>query len=310
MTDEQSRAFDVFGEGFDRFDFPANVKRVTAGKGGEALLITGSEKTALLDCGMAYCGRRMVDKLKNELERQKRSRLDYVLLSHSHYDHMGALPFVREAFPHTTVCASRRCEDILKRPNARKLIRELGIAARELYEPESRQEIPIDELSVDRILEDGDLISLGEERIRVLETGGHTDCSMSYALEPVRLLFTSESTGIIETESYVDTPILKSYSDAMDSMKKCMDYHAKYICLPHCGMIPSTFNDTYWQMFQNACKDRVAFVKEQNAKGLEVSRISENYIEKYWEPAIGQIQPKEAYAINSRAVIKAILKAL
>ncbi len=42
----------------NRFDFPENIVRVTAGNGGEALLILGSEKTVLVDCGMAYCAKK------------------------------------------------------------------------------------------------------------------------------------------------------------------------------------------------------------------------------------------------------------
>ena len=38
--------FNVFGDGFDRFAFPGKQYRVTAGRGGEAILIIGSEKTA------------------------------------------------------------------------------------------------------------------------------------------------------------------------------------------------------------------------------------------------------------------------
>ena len=310
MTDSYDKVFDVFDKDFNRFDFPADVHRVTGGRGGEALLVMGSERTALIDCGMAFCGRRMVKNLEEKLKESGRETLDYVLLSHSHYDHMGALPYVRASFPEAVVCASRRCKEILTRPNAKKLIRELGLAARELYEPENTEDILVDDLKVDRILEDGDVISLGKERLVALETKGHTDCSMSYALEPVRLLFTSESTGIIETSEYVDTPILKDFHDAMDSLKKCMDYGAEYICLPHCGMIPKDFNDTYWRMFREACDDRLEFVREQKAMGLDSEEMSDNYIKKYWDPALKQIQPLQAYAINSKAVIKAILKAL
>ena len=304
------RVFDVFGRDFDRFKFPADVYRVTAGRGGEALLIFGSERSALLDCGMAFCGRRLAANIEKTLREHGRDKLDYVLLTHSHYDHMGALPYIRRAFPQATVCASKKCAEILARPNARRLIKKLGTAARELYEPESREEIIVSDLHIDRILYDGDIISIGEERLVALETKGHTDCSMSYGLEPVRLLFTSESTGIIETSEYVDTPILKDYNDAMISMKKCMDYGAQYICLPHCGMIPKDFNDTYWKMFDEACRDRLEFVKEQSAMGFSNDEMAENYIRKYWDPALKQIQPLEAYAINSKAVIKAILKAL
>ena len=181
MTDSYDKVFDVFDKDFNRFDFPADVHRVTGGRGGEALLVLGSERTALIDCGMAFCGRRMVKNLEKKLKENGREDLDYVLLSHSHYDHMGALPYVRASFPEAVVCASRRCKEILTRPNAKKLIRELGLAARELYEPENTEDILVDDLKVDRILEDGDVISLGKERLVALETKGHTDCSMRWS---------------------------------------------------------------------------------------------------------------------------------
>ena len=54
--------------------------RVTAGFGGEALLIVGSEKTGLLDCGMAYCGEKMVEKLARRLVENGREKLDLSLI--------------------------------------------------------------------------------------------------------------------------------------------------------------------------------------------------------------------------------------
>lgn len=40
--------------GYDRFDFPEGIYRVTAGMGGESLLISGEKYVALYDTGMAY----------------------------------------------------------------------------------------------------------------------------------------------------------------------------------------------------------------------------------------------------------------
>ena len=48
MTDAEEKT-DLFDESA-RYEFPENIVRVTAGKGGEALLILGSEKTALVEC--------------------------------------------------------------------------------------------------------------------------------------------------------------------------------------------------------------------------------------------------------------------
>lgn len=69
--------------------YPKPLVRVTGGKGGEAVLIVGSEKTALHDCGMACFSEELISNIEKALQERP---LDYVLLSHTHYDHMGALP--------------------------------------------------------------------------------------------------------------------------------------------------------------------------------------------------------------------------
>lgn len=304
----KEEGLDVFGKDFDRFAFPGNIYRVTAGSGGEAILILGSEKTAIIDCGMAYCGREMIENLRGTLEKNKRETLDFAFLTHSHYDHIGALPYIRKEFPDAVVYGSQHCHDILIRPGAKSLMKELGEAAQKLYMPESREEIPVENLNVDTVLKDGDKISLGKESIRAIETRGHTDCSMSYALEPAKLLFSSESTGLIEAGLQICTPILKSFDDAFVSLKKCRDYRAKYICLPHFGMIPEDFNEKYWDMFEAECMKNIEMVREMKEKNFTEEQMLEKFKEKLWSEELEKEQPIEAFLINTRYLIRAALK--
>lgn len=306
----EADVFNVFGDDFDRFDFPGNIHRVTAGNGGEVLLIIGSEKTAVIDCGMAYCGKGMIRNLREKLAEEGRETLDYALLTHSHYDHMGALPYIREAFPDVVIYASKHCRDILVRPNAKALMKELGTAARELYMPESDEEIPVNDLEVDIALQDGDEISLGDEKVIALETKGHTDCSMSFVLEPVGIIFTSESTGIVEVGFQINTPILKSFDDAFKSLEKCRNYGAEYVCLPHFGLIPKDFNEKYWQLFYDECKEKIRMVRAMKSQGLTNDEMLQKFKDKIWNPVMEQEQPVEAFLINMKNVIKAALKAV
>lgn len=302
--------FNVFGDGFDRFAFPGKQYRVTAGRGGEAILIIGSEKTAIIDCGMAYCGGDVVKNIKGKLAEEGRKTLDFAFLTHSHYDHMGALPYIRRAFPEVIVYGSTHCQEILQRPNAKVLMKKLGTAARDLYRPDSKEEIPVDDLAVDIALKDGDMVSLGNETIQAIEAKGHTDCSMAYALEPDGILFTSESTGIVEAGLAINTPILKSFADAMTSLEKCRGYGAKYICLPHFGLIPQDFNEEYWMQFQQGCEDRIQMVRGMKKEGLDADQMLERYRDRYWDPIMEQEQPIEAFLINAKNIIKAALRAL
>ena len=302
--------FNVFGDGFDRFGFPGRQYRVTAGHGGEAILIIGIEKTAVIDCGMAYCGDGVVRNIKDKLAEEGRSTLDFAFLTHSHYDHMGALPYLRKAFPEIIVYGIAHCQAILQRPNAKVLMKELGTAARDLYRPESTEEIPVDDLAVDVALKDGDIVSLGNETIQAIEAKGHTDCSMAYALEPDGILFTSESTGIVEAGLAINTPILKSFADSKASLDKCKAYGARYICLPHFGLIPQDFNEEYWDRFEQGCEDRIQMAREMKAEGLEADQMLERYRDRYWDPIMEQEQPIEAFLINAKNIIKAALRAL
>lgn len=300
---EDVEIFSTFGKEHDRFSFPCDVRRVTAGHGGEALLVVGSAANALIDCGMAYCGREMVENMK-----KTGLKPDYVLLSHSHYDHIGALPYIREAFPDAVICGSEKCAHILEKESARKLMKELGTEARDLYVPGSREEIPVEGLKTDRVLHDGDSIDLGDKVITAYETKGHTDCSMSFFLEPDKLLFTSESTGILEGKDYVHTPILKSFTDAAASLEKCRNLGARHVCLPHFGMLPDDFTDRFFDMFEEECKSKTGFVRCMKEEGLTEEEMLERYIKRYWNPAKEQEQPFEAFAINSRHILKALLK--
>ncbi|MBQ0078264.1 MAG: hypothetical protein KBS66_00035, partial [Eubacterium sp.] len=181
--------------------------------------------------------------------------------------------------------------------------------ARDLYTPGSDLEIKTNYLEVEQIVHEGDVISLGDETITVIETKGHTDCSLTYAVEPMNLLICCESTGLIESLTYVNTPILKSFDDAMESLAKVRSYGAKYVCLPHFGLLPTDFNEKYWDMFKAGCDEVVDFARKWRNDGLTIEEMVQEYYNRYWNPLFIKEQPKKAYLINTEATVKAALKA-
>lgn len=161
--------------GYDRMELPRPLVRVTGGPGGEAILILGSEKTAVYDCGMACFADNLIENLKTVLNAEGKT-LDYILLSHTHYDHIGALPYVLQVWPEAQVCGLQKAKEVFAHPNARATMERLGNNAKALYGVEGI-EITAAGMRVDRVLADGDSISLGAETITAYETKGHTDCS-------------------------------------------------------------------------------------------------------------------------------------
>lgn len=84
-----------------------------------------------------------------------------ILLTHHHYDHVGAVDKIRDA---------AGCPVYIHRADG------------DMYKNEA-----------DRLLEHGDSLLLGEEEIRVIHTPGHTKGSVCFYSEQSRLAFTGDT---------------------------------------------------------------------------------------------------------------------
>lgn len=291
----------------DRFKFPEGLFRVTAGKGGEAILVFGSKKTFLVDCGMAYCGDKVVRNIEFALAMNDRTTLDGILISHTHYDHIGALPYVKKRWPEAIIYGAAKAKKVFASTGARTLMKELGTTARNLYS-DCKNEIIVDGLGIDVIVEEGDKIPIGNEYFYVLETKGHTDCSLTYILEPRKIMFASESTGVLENPQFAHTSILKSYKDSIKSALKCKAYGAKHIICPHFGILPDYFSDEYFDVYIKSAEYKKDFLLNLYKKGYTIEQILDEYSKYHWSERRGNMQPKEAFLINAKHMINVILK--
>lgn len=289
-------------------DYPDNVVRVTAGRGGEAFLIFGSEKTTLYDCGMAYCHEGLLENIRHALRDRGKDSLDLVLISHTHYDHIGALPYILNTWPMVTVCGAAKACEVFQREGARRTMKRLGEAARDAYS-DSKEPVIVTPMRIDRIVKEGDRIQIGEgEYFQVLETRGHTDCSLTYVLEPDGLMFASESTGVLRNSEYMETAFLKSYQDTLESAEKCKAYGPKQIISPHYGIVPKGFCNQYFDLYVKCAEAEKAFILRCRDEGLCYEEILKRFEERFWSEERGDGQPKDAFYENARHSIKHILE--
>ncbi len=293
----------------DRYDFPENIVRVTAGAGScESMLVFAKESTVLMETGMAYAHKELVANIKAALAERGRSGIDLITISHSHYDHIGGLPYVLDEWPEARVVASAKTKKVFQSEGARKTMKMLAQAAADNFGTVP-EEFRAEELRVDIVPGDNETIDLGAgECNRVLETKGHTSCCLTYVFEPQKIMFSSESTGVMRKEGVLQAEIITSYNDAVESAQKCMAYRPKVLITPHYGVMPKNEILSFFIWFLIAAAKERDFVLESYEKTGSYDKTLEDFTGRYWNEEWANGQPIEAFMENARYTVRNLLK--
>ncbi|HOS96078.1 MAG TPA: MBL fold metallo-hydrolase [Deltaproteobacteria bacterium] len=160
-------------------------------------LVGGPEEYSLLGGGMTYVVPDILAQLADfSIDESKITRL---IILHSHFDHVGIVPFFRKRLPHVRVCASRRGRDQLLRPEVVAVIVDFNrvLLAREGMEGrEAELGLPFGSIVVDEVLTDGQTLQAGDLDLEVMEVPGHSSCSIAVYCPQEKALFASDAGGI------------------------------------------------------------------------------------------------------------------
>ncbi|MDY6965518.1 MAG: MBL fold metallo-hydrolase [Halobacteriota archaeon] len=178
-----------------------DIYLIRAGRpGSHVYLIKGQEKNVLIDTGMAA----NFHNLKKRLSEVGLNPCDIhlIILTHEHFDHIGATAFFFE----TAVVAAHRLA-----ANKIELQDEFVISSKYF-------DVAAKPFSADIWLEEGNIIDLGNYRLRVLHTPGHCSGCISLYEPDHKLLFTGDTVLAGGTLSGIFAS--GSISDYMDSVQR------------------------------------------------------------------------------------------
>lgn len=267
-----------------------------------AWLIKG-EKNVLFDAGMAYSADRMIKKLRHELGDKP---LYAVILSHSHYDHVAGLPFLRKQWPGLVVYGSSYAAGILKKASVRETMRRLSNDAAKGAGLFGAPDYDEDGLCVDKIVGEGDVIRIGNHEITVYETPGHTKCSLSYLVDQ-DVIFASETVGVFAKDRYMPC-YLVGYQMALDAVEKLRRVPAKRVFITHQG-IQEKRPEEIWDFLERSLKQSKAEIVDMiKTYPTEEERLAVMK-EKYHDGMVTEAeQPSFAFLLNAAATLKIVEK--
>lgn len=268
--------------------------------GGECYLLVTSASAVLIDSGFDFCADKAVENIRNALGTR---RLDLILLTHSHYDHAA----IRAAFPGCRVVASRHAGEVFKKPNALRLMRSLDSDFAKQKGCSVRDRVG--GLRVDVPVDDGDVIQLEDMSIRAVATPGHTRCCTSYFFEELRFLVCSETLGVITRYPEVAPCLIIGYRITLDSVERSRVLGAKRLLVSHSGLIPAADTNRFFDMVTLSTNEAVALLVRKHSEGCDEEEMAEAFMDRFYDDFRG-VQPEQAFAINTRALIPRVLAEL
>jgi glyoxylase-like metal-dependent hydrolase (beta-lactamase superfamily II) len=169
-----------------------------------------------------------------------------VVVTHAHPDHVMAVPLFREAFPGIRVLASEAAARTLSAAKAIAFFRQVDEAltgslakAGRITEAHRPRPLAEDRIAVDRLIKEGDTVAVDAGvAFRVLETPGHSECSLSFHEPSAGVLVISDATGYYLPDPEFWWPnYFTGYEAYLASMRRLAALNAEVLCLSHNGAI-------------------------------------------------------------------------
>lgn len=272
------------------------------GVGKNAVFLLRGRANILFEAGMAYAADAMTEEIRKELNGEK---LDAVLLSHSHYDHVAGLPAVRREWPEIKVYASERAKEILVKPGALATIRRLSAEVAEASGLSWDSGYDDRDLAVDIALKDGETAGIGGDLVYAFETVGHTKCSMSYVVNG-EVMLCSETVGVMNRKKEYMPSFLVDYLAVEEAIKKSSEIPVKEIILNHYGLVDEADRPGIWGfLLEKARESRDKMIQIMNETDTDEEALRQ--MEKVFHSGVDKKdQPDEAFYINAASMMKTL----
>ncbi len=239
-----------------------------------------------------------------------------IVVTHAHPDHVMAVPAFRQMFPEAAVLASEAAAKTLAVEKVVAFFSKMDqMLCASLTEHGLIREqcgtVPggDNRIVIDRALSEGDTVEVGPgTTFRVLETPGHSDCSLSFFEPAAGILIVSDATGYYMPQHGDWWPnYFTDYGKYVASMERLAGLGAEVLCLSHNGAIRGA--DAIAEYFRGAIDATRRYhqrIVDAFRAGKSVREISEELGKEIHEKT--PLMPLDFFQKNCGILVKLSLK--
>ncbi len=273
-------------------------------------LLEGQHESMLISAGISFILGDVLTQMKNFGIDEK--KIKSLLILHSHFDHVGTVPYFKRTYPLIDIYASQRAWDILTMPKAIETMNAFSrmVAAKEgfqdvlaNYDTEWRNDI------AGNTVADGDVMAVDGMEVMIMETPGHSSCSISAYIPSLKTLLPSDAGGIP-----VDDAIFPSgnsnYTQFQQSLEKMKDLEVDFYCADHYGYISGEEARNYTRKTIEATRQLRSQIEDLYRKTNDIESSANTLTEELFKKHPDYFISKEIIAGVFGQMVKHIAKSM
>ena len=243
------------------------------------LYLIKGEKTFLIDSGLSAKAKKYAAALSECVEDGK---IDTLLLTHSHYDHVGACSYLQDIYKFN-VLGSRDTAGLLNSSDIIEMIDFQNQEMKDLFSDSSDIQCKMPERL--RTAAEGEKINVSADRyFEVIAAPGHSRCSLAYLLLPDRILFPGDSAGMMEKSGRKRPVFFSGFRDYENTLLRLAGTKSVMLAFAHTGYIKGKdrvkdyFDDSLDEARKLKDRIRSALMKSRDMMGIVNDILSQEYI--------------------------------
>ena len=279
------------------------ITDVRALPGDSAFLIDDGKTAILYDSGFAFTGDAVANKIQAVLGERP---LDYILLTHSHYDHALGSVYALRRWPGARVVAGEYAAKIFGKPTAKQVMRDLDQKFAATCGVTAYEDL-IDGLRVDIPVADGDVIRAGDLELVAVNFPGHTRCSVGYYLPKERLLLGCETLGVFDGAQTVPS-YLVGYQMALDSIARAQELEIQAVLAPHYGLLNAEETRAYLADSKRVAVETAEAIADILRSGGTREQAVSYFLDRFYHGYTKTIYPVDAITLNTNIMVTLIAR--
>jgi len=273
-------------------------------------LLDGGNEAMIINGGLRYILPDVLRQFKEfGIDEKKIAKL---LILHSHFDHVGIVPFLKRRHPDLQIYASLRAWEILGMHNAIDTINEFGQRVTEKagmvqqcsgYDLDWRNDVSGAAIS------EGDRIRVGHIELHILETPGHSSCHISAYAPQLKVLFSSDGGGIPFKETIIPSGN-SDYTQFQQSLEKLKPLKTDYLCADHYGYVTGEEARNYISRTIELARERRVAMEEAYRRTGNVESAAQELTASFYAQNPDYFVSREIYEGVYRQMIRHVAQAL